>query len=118
MRNLAAAAALLIWAVGAARAGDPNTIFGRWIEKFPNGAGMVTDFTLQSMQSYSVDPAGKRLKDVGKFAVSYRNLGRSTIAIDFQGGGGVMVLVKDRDTIILDFPGMGAHTLKRLGTQP
>ena len=110
----AGAAAILSFYAPIAVAADPNEIYGRWIEKFRNGAGMVTEFRPDSMESYSVDPTGKRVQDVGKFSVSYRNLDPSTIGVTFQGGGGVMVLVKDHDTIVLDFPGMGAHPMKRL----
>jgi hypothetical protein len=116
MRVLALCATFLY--ATAAHAADPKLIFGVWIEKYRNGNGMVTEFTPQSMESYSVDAAGKRVKDVGKFSVSYRDLDPSTIGIDFQGGGGVMVLVKDHDAIVLDFPGMGAHPLKRVEGRP
>ena len=97
-------------------AADPKSILGQWIEKFPNGAGMVTEFTAQSMESYPVDATGKRTASAGKFPVTYRDLDPSTIGVDFQGGGGgIMVMVKDANTIVLDFPGVGAHNLKRLG---
>jgi hypothetical protein len=118
MRTFFIGVAILVGAVAAANAADPNLILGRWIEKFPNGTGMVTEFTARSLESYTVDATGQRAKDVGKFAVSYRSLDASTVGVDFQGSaGGVLVLVKDHDTIVLDFPGTGAHTLKRLGDQ-
>jgi hypothetical protein len=117
MRLLALTATLLLYAV-AASAADPNPILGQWIERFPNGRGMVTEFKPDSMESYIVDPSGKRLKDVGNFSVTYKNLDPSTIGINFKGGGGVMVIIKDSDTLILDFPGMGDHTLKKQSAQP
>jgi hypothetical protein len=103
---------------GNAYAADPNSIFGRWIEKLPNRTGIVTEFKPQSIESYSVDRAGHRVKEVGNFSVSYLNLSLSTIGVVFPGGGrSILILVKSRDTIVLDFPGMGAHTLKRLSSR-
>ncbi len=97
-----------------ANAAEPDAIFGRWIEKFPNGNGLVTEFSASQMVSYGVDYFGRRGRNVGQYYVTYKNLGPSTVSVEFQGGGGVMLAIKDSKTIMMDLPGMGAHLLKRM----
>src|SRR4051812_42662736 len=101
----------------AAFAADPNLIIGLWIQKFPNGNGMVTEFTQKTMSSYSVDALGKQTSPNNTADVAYRDLG-DTIAIDFQKGGGAIVLVKTENSIMLDFPGQGAFPLTRWKPKP
>jgi hypothetical protein len=114
VRRLVVQAFLLAVLTTVAHAADPKLVFGRWIEKFPNGNGMVTEFTPTQMLSYTVDAYGQRTKSVGQLAVTYKDLDPTTIGVDFQGGGGIMLVVKDKDSILMDFPGMGAHTLTRM----
>lgn len=97
----------------AARAGDPAQLFGKWVEKLSNGAQMVTEFTPTSISFYGVDPSGKPGTASKPQDVTYRDLG-DTIAIEFKGGGGIMALIKDHDSMVLIFPGMGSHPLTRL----
>ena len=83
-----------------AYAADPNSIFGRWIEKLPNRTGIVTEFKPQSIRDHTASHrAGHRVKEVGNFSVSYLNLSLSTIGVVFPGGGrSILILVKSRDT--------------------
>jgi len=69
-------------------------LLDKWIERFPNGDGMVTKFTASAMVSYSVDSTGKSVAPVQPSAMSYRDL--------------------DAQTIVLDFPGTGSHRLVRV----
>ena|SRR6266480_2262935 len=94
-------------------AGDPSQLFGKWMEKLPNGAAMITEFTPTSISFYAVDQSGQPKTESKPQDVTYRDLGQ-TVAIDFKGGGGVMAMPKDQQTMILIFPGMGSHTLIRL----
>jgi hypothetical protein len=97
----------------AAHAGDPSELFGKWAEKFRNGAQMVTEFTPTSISYYPVDASDKPGTASKPQDVTYRDLGE-TIAIDFKGGGGIKAMIKDHDSMVLIFPGMGSHTLTRL----
>src|SRR5690348_2153679 len=101
-------------------AADPNVIFGQWIEKLPNGNAMVTDCEPNSIESFGVDVNGIRVKGagLGKYQVTYKNLDESTIGVNFFNGDRVMVIIKDKDTIVLDFRSRGAHVLKRLNSHP
>jgi hypothetical protein len=96
-----------------ARATEPSQLFGKWIEKLPSGAQMVTEFMPTSISFYPVDRSGKAGAKSKPQDVTYRDLGQ-TIAIDFRGGGGIMAIIKDRDSAVLIFPGMGSHSLTRM----
>jgi hypothetical protein len=113
-RTSLAVAGVMFCVTGAAVAADPGLLSGSWVERLPNGASMVTEFASSTIYSYALDPSGKRLPAGNKMNVTYRDLDRSSIGIDFQGGGGFMVIVKDPQTIILDFPGVGVHQLTKL----
>src|SRR5579883_209542 len=100
-----------------ATAADPNQIIGQWIERFANGNGIVTEFAADTISSRPVDAAGKSLPSSSlppPMKVTYKDLGHDAVGIDFGGGGGIMVFIKGPNTIVLDFPGMGAHLLTRL----
>ncbi len=97
----------------AAHAGDPSLLVGKWMEKFPNGTGIVTEFTPTTISFYPVDASGKPKAEPKPQEVTYRDLGQ-TIAIDFNGGGGIMALIKDHGSMVLMFPGMGSHPLVRM----
>jgi hypothetical protein len=105
---------VLLWLSGAAYAADPASLYGKWIEKFPNGNGMVTEFAASSISYYPVDAAGKATEAPRQNVVTYLDLDAGTIRINFQGGGGLVVLVKDAQTIVLDSAGAGAHRLVRM----
>jgi hypothetical protein len=92
---------------------SPAQIFGKWIEEGPNGAEMVTEFTPTTISSYGLDPSGKRVGKANQFSVTYKDVGGSTIQVNFQTGGGILVHVQDKDTIIMEFPGVGTHTMTR-----
>jgi len=113
-RSLAFLAAVLLGLPRLADAADPTAIYGRWAEKLPNGNSMVTEFGPALMDSYMQDASGQKGKEVGRSTVSYKNLSPTTVGVDFQGGGGIMLTIKDPKTLLMDFPGMGAHTLTKL----
>jgi hypothetical protein len=93
---------------------DPAQIFGKWIEEGPNGTEMVTEFTATAVSSYGLDQSGKRVGDTNRFAVTYKDVGPSTIQVNFQtGGGGILLHIQDKDTIVMEFPGAGTHTMTR-----
>jgi len=100
---------------GTAGAVEPGALIGKWIERFANGNGMVTEFTATTLVSYPVDAAGKPMSSGPPSPVTYRALDANTIKVEFGGGAGILVLIKDPNTLELDFPGMGAHRLVRMG---
>ena len=97
-----------------ASAASPESIWGKWIQTFPKGGGMVTEFTQTSISSYPVDSAGKPLKTASTQNVTYRDLGQNIVGIDFSGGGGIMALKSGVDTLTMDFPGLAAFTIVKL----
>lgn len=99
---------------GAAHADQPAAIFGKWIEKFPNGNGMVTEFADASISSYPVDRDGRPLGAPTTMTVTYDDLGGAMIGVSFQGGGGAIVARKTQDAITMDLPGVGAHELEKV----
>ncbi|MBV9508993.1 MAG: hypothetical protein JO303_01775 [Caulobacteraceae bacterium] len=59
-------------------AADPTSIFGKWIEKLPNGNGMVTVLSASALSSYPVDATGKPDAAAYDMNVSYKDLGGPT----------------------------------------
>jgi hypothetical protein len=104
--------------VGAAQAAVPASVFGRWIERFPNGDGMVTEFTGAAISSYPVDSEGKPTAAPTAMPVTYVDLGGPMLGVSFQGGGGAILAEKTANAITLDFPGIGAHELTRVKEDP
>jgi hypothetical protein len=98
----------------AAHADVPAAIFGKWIEKFPGGGGMVTEFADASISSYPVDRDGRPLGAPTRMPVTYDDLGGPMIGVSFEGGGGAIVARKSQDAITLDLPGVGAHELAKV----
>ena len=76
------------------------------------------------MSFFPVDANGKPTATANKIETSYRSLGRSrdgteTFGIELKNpdgkvGPSMMAFVKDRNNVVLDFPGMGATRLTRL----
>jgi hypothetical protein len=93
-----------------ARAADPKTIMGYWIEQLPGGGGMVTVFTPGAITAFGVNAANERISTPISQAVSYRDLGQ-TIGVDFAEGGGLLVAVHGPTSITLDFPDAAPHDL-------
>jgi hypothetical protein len=114
MRKLVPLGLLVAGALaGTAHAAVPSTVFGKWIERFPNGNGMVTEFTAASISSYPVDSLGRATAAPTAMPVSYVDLGGEIVGVTFKGGGGAVVAKTGDDAITLDFPGIGAHELMR-----
>jgi hypothetical protein len=99
---------------GAVHADQPAAIFGKWIEKFPDGNGMVTEFADASISSYPVDRDGRPSGEPTRMTVTYDDLGGPMIGVSFEGGGGAIVSRRSQDAITLDLPGVGAHELAKL----
>ena len=99
---------------GVSQAAIPSTVFGKWIERFPDGNGMVTEFTPAQVSSYPVDSFGKPTAAPTAMPVTYVDLGGPMVGVSFSGGGGAIAAEKTADAITLDFPGIGAHELTRV----
>jgi hypothetical protein len=99
---------------GAAHADQPAAIYGKWIELYPNGEGMVTEFADASISSYPVDREGHPLGAPTRMQVTYNDLGGAMIGVSFNGGGGAIVARTSPDAITLDLPGVGAHALAKM----
>ena len=99
---------------GASQAAVPSTVFGKWIERFPDGNGMVTEFTPAQVSSYPVDSFGKATAAPTAMPVTYVDLGGPMVGVSFSGGGGAIAAEKTADALTLDFPGIGAHELTRV----
>jgi len=97
----------------AAMASDPAQIFGKWVQKLKNGASMIIEFTPTTISFYAVDQSGNQKSQPNMQEITYRDLGES-ISIDFKGGGGIMAIVKDQQTVVIDFPGLTAFEVTRL----
>jgi hypothetical protein len=95
-------------------AAEPSAIMGKWIERFANGKGMVTEFLPNAISSYPVDEAGKPRHEPQKLPVKYKDLGNQEFSITFGDGGGILLHLTSVDSATLDFPGVGAHNLTRL----
>ena len=108
--GVAAAVAL----AGAAHADQPAAIFGKWIERFPDGQGMVTEFADASISSYPVDRDGHQIGAPTRMQVTYNDLGGPMIGVSFSGGGGAIVARTSPEAITMDLPGVGAHELAKM----
>ena len=117
MRRLLTALVLASAFAGPAFAADPKVIFGSWIERAPEGGGMVTVFTATTISSYGVNAAGQMVTPPMTGEVTYRDLGPS-IGVDFKGGGGLLVAVRGPAAITLDFPDAADHDLTRWTPPP
>jgi len=102
---------------GASQAAIPSTVYGKWIERFPDGNGMVTEFTSAQVSSYPVDSLGKPTAAPTAMPVTYVDLGGPMVGVSFSSGGGAIAAEKTADAITLDFPGIGAHELTRVKAQ-
>jgi hypothetical protein len=98
---------------GAAHAATPSIVLGKWIERFPNGAGMVTEFTAASISSYPVDSFGHATATPTAMPVTYVDLGGEILGVTFKGGGGAVVARTGDNAITMALPGIGAHALTR-----
>ena len=99
---------------GVSQAAVPATVYGKWIERFPDGNGMITEFTSAQVSSYPVDSLGKPTAAPTAMPVTYVDLGGPMVGVSFSGGGGAIAAEKTADAITLDFPGIGAHELTRV----
>jgi hypothetical protein len=93
-------------------AANMRDVLGRWIEKHEHGK-LVLELSETTISYYPEDDKGNQLKSPQPMAITYKDLGGDSIGIEFQGGGGIMIFVKDSAHILMDFPGLGAHFLER-----
>ncbi|HTW34014.1 MAG TPA: hypothetical protein VMD53_05290 [Rhizomicrobium sp.] len=94
-------------------AAGPAQIFGKWVETGPNGTEMVTEFTATTAWSYGLDPSGNRVGNSTRFPVTYKDIDPSTIQVDTSAGDRFLLHIRNDDTIVMEFPGVGVHTLTR-----
>jgi hypothetical protein len=94
-------------------AANPAQVFGKWVEAGPNGTEMVTEFTPTTAWSYGLDESGKRIGNNARFPVTYKELNPSTIEVDSRAGDKILLHIHDPNTIDMEFPGVGTHTLTR-----
>ena len=102
---------------GAAQAAIPATVYGKWIERYADGAGMVTEFSAAQVSSYPVDSDGRATAAPTAMPVTYVDLGGPMVGVSFNSGGGAVAAKTGDDAITLDFPGIGAHELTRLKSE-
>ena len=73
---------------------------------------MITVFSPTSISTFA-ETKDHQIKPIGQpQAVTYQAL-KDSINVDFKGGGGIVVILKDHDHASMLFPGMGSHTLTR-----
>jgi|HubBroStandDraft_2_1064218.scaffolds.fasta_scaffold185223_2 hypothetical protein len=94
-------------------AANPAQIFGKWVELGPNGTEMVAEFTATTAWSYGLDQFGQRVGNNSRFPVIYKDVNPSTIEVDTRSGDKILLHVIDADTIEMEFPGIGTHTMTR-----
>ena len=113
--RLALGVALATAIGGVSQAAVPSSVFGKWIERLPDGQAIVTEFTAASISCYRLDPNGRATAAPTSLAVTYLDLGGPMIGVSFNAGGGATVARKGADAITLDFPGIGGpHELTRV----
>ncbi len=106
-------------------ADSANPLLGKWVEKFPNGASMLTVFTDKTITSTPADTNGKPSGSAITANITYKSLGHDDklgdgYNINFvspdgkSDGPGIMAYVKTPDTLVLDFPGASTHNLSRV----
>jgi hypothetical protein len=115
---VALALATLFAMMTASSAADPSLVYGKWIEKFANGNGIVTEYAPSSIVSYQVDPSGKRLATIMQNDnVSYKDLDGNLVGVYFQRQAAMILHVKDAQNMLMEFPSVGVHSLTRLDPQ-
>jgi hypothetical protein len=115
--RLALGVALAGALAGAAQAAIPSTVFGKWVERYADGNGMVTEFSAAQISSYPVDSYGHATAAPTAMPVTYVDLGGPMVGVSFNSGGGAVAAKTGDDEITLDFPGIGAHELIRVKTE-
>ena len=106
------AAAILTAMASDALAADQSDLMGRWAERFPNGAAMIVMFSPTAISMFA-ETKDYQVKPIGQpQAVTYKAF-EDGINVEFQGGGGIVVILKDHDHASMLFPGMGSHNLTR-----
>ena len=99
-------------ATNEALASDQSDLMGRWAERLPNGAAMITVFSPSNISTF-VETTDHKEKPVGQpQEVTYKTF-KDSINVEFKGGGGIVVVLKDHDHASMLFPGMGSHNLTR-----
>lgn len=112
---------LALW-TQATFANDGASLLGKWVENLSNGGTMSVEFTETTLSFTALDASGTTVKPTNTAEVTFRELEKSdageSISIDFkdkngQPSGGIIAIVKSQNEIVLDFPGVGVHLLKR-----
>ena len=92
---------------------NPAQIFGKWVEQGPNGTEMIAEFTPTTISSYGINQSGQRVGEGKRFPATYKDIDRSTIEVDVRTGDKIILHIRDADTIDMEFPGVGTHTMTR-----
>ena len=96
-------------------ASQPAAIMGTWIRSFPNGKGMVTEFSPNAINSYPVDETGKIAGPQMKLPTTYKDGDGNVVLVSSSDGKPfLMVMSVDKNHIKMDFPGQAAFDLTRL----
>ncbi len=117
MRKHVTIFATVIWLAAAvsAAAADSVVIMGRWIERLPDGRGVVSEFGPNSLTTYPVDARGAPTGPSQQWTVFYRDVGGDDLVLAYSdGGGNLNIHKKGADAITIEFPGVGSHDLTRL----
>ena len=100
-----------------------NPLLGTWEQSRPNGTKMVWEFSAATIAFTLIGPSGEQAEPRNTTSASYEKLGRSElgdsyrIALTDTNGEptvDIMVLIKDQDSMRLDFPGYGPFELIRV----
>jgi hypothetical protein len=106
-----------------ALANDGAQLLGKWVEHLSNGGKTIVDFTETSISFTPIDASGTTVRPTNNSEVTFRKLGTgaldASISIDFKDkngkpSGGILAVVKSEDEVVLDFPSVGTHLLRRV----
>ena len=119
MKFAAGVAGILLLMAQGASADDSTPLIGSWVDKLPNGYLMITDFSATTVAFHPVDPEGKGSPPT-TIPVTYSKDKDGAIRLMPGGNLGepLTVLIKDANTILLQFDGMDPRTLTRQKAAP
>lgn len=97
-------------------AGEPTKLFGKWKQVgTPNP--VVWEFSNNAVVTRFFDGSGKEIPPNRSAKISYKELNDSWVmnftTSDGKPGGGLLIVFKNENTIVIDDPGRLALVLKR-----
>ncbi len=100
------ASLLMIGSLSVHAAGDPGAaLYGKWVDQRQQG-GLMIEFTPTTMSFVSLDSTGQMTSAPHLSPVRYRQAARTISVSSPEGGGAFLVEVQDKDTIVVDEPGL------------